>query len=272
MKIFITGGNGFVGKNLVPELKSHGHECILFSGDIRNKEDLAKHKNEKIDAVIHLAAKINGRDKGLINEVNIDGTKNILEICREIKPKIFIFLSSQRVLSAYQTPYSVSKKEAEEAIVKSGIPHIILRPGLLYGQNDKNNLSLFFSLIKKLPLLPIWDFKIQPLFVGDLVKIMLSCLTLKPNQIINIIGQEEIGLSDFLSQAKSELKKRCHILRLPKFFIPFLKLISRLPFFPFPFWQIQPLLNDEIFSGNDWPRIFKIKPTTLKEGLKHTVL
>ncbi len=271
MKILITGSQGFLGKHLIPQLKADGHNCIFFTGDIRNKKDVIKLWEEKVDIIVHLAAQIKGKDSRLFYEVNQAGTENILEICREIKPRSFIFLSSIRVLSAYQNPYSLSKKAAEAAVIKSGVPYIILRPSLLYGPGDKNNLGFFFSLLARFPVVPIHNFKIQPLFVGDLVKIIAGCLNYKTNQIINITGEETVSLDDLLRQAKPLLDRHSYILRLPWFFIWFLKIISSLPLFPFPWWQIRPLLSNEIFKSDPWPVLFKIKPTKLSDGLKQTL-
>ncbi|MDO8667559.1 MAG: NAD-dependent epimerase/dehydratase family protein [bacterium] len=271
MKILITGGQGFLGKHLITRLEADEHDCIFFVGDIRNKADVVKFREEKADIIIHLAAKVQGKDSRSFYEVNLGGTENILEICRQIKPRCFIFLSTIRVLSPQQSPYALSKKAAEEAVIKSGVPYIILRPSLLYGQGNKNNLGFFFAAVARLPIVPIFDFKIQPLFVGDLVEIISRSLEAKTKQIINIIGQETVALSDILQRAKLLLNRQAYILRLPKFLTGFLKLVSLCPYFPFPWWQIQPLLSNEILKSDPWPDLFKIKPTKLDDGLKRTL-
>lgn len=272
MKILITGGQGFLGQHLIPRLKLVGYDCVLFTGDIRNKADAAKFREEKFEIVIHLAAKVQGKDSRPFYEVNLNGTENILEICREIKPRCFIFLSTIRVLSPNQSPYALSKQAAEAAVIKSGVPYIILRPSLLYGQGNKKNLGFFFAAVARLPIVPIFDFKIQPLFVGDLIEIISRSLEAKTKQIINITGQETVTLSDILRRARLLLNRHTYILSLPKFLIGFLKLVSFCPYFPFPWWQIQPLLSNEILKSDPWPDLFKIKPTKLDDGLKQTLL
>ncbi|OGF23563.1 hypothetical protein A3D45_00560 [Candidatus Falkowbacteria bacterium RIFCSPHIGHO2_02_FULL_42_9] len=272
MKILITGGRGFLGQHLFPWLKTAGHDCLLFSGDIRSKADVAKFREEKVDIVIHLAAKVQGKDSRSFYEVNLGGTENILEICRQIKPRRFIFLSTIRVLSPKQSPYALSKKAAEAAVIKSGAPYIILRPSLLYGQGNKKNLGFFFAAVARWPIVPIFDFKIQPLFVGDLIEIISRSMDSQIKQVINITGQETVSLSNILQRAKLLLNRQTYILRLPKFLVGFLKLASLCPYFPFPWWQIQPLLSNEILPSDPWPDLFKIKPTKLDDGLKQTLL
>lgn len=257
-----------MGRYLIPLLQEKGHDCILFKGDIRDKNKMIGLRKEKVDAVIHLAAKLGGRGEKLFYEVNVEGTRNLIEMCGHDQLRCFIFLSSIRVLSSQQNPYSLSKKAAEEIVVGSGAPYIILRPSLLYGKGDQKNLGFFFALINRLPVVPILNFKIQPLFVGDLAKIIAGCLEFKTNQIINIVGRETASLADILRSANFLANGHSFILRLPRCFAYLLKLISWCPGFPFSWQQIRPLLSSEIFSGDPWWNLFKIEPTRITAGLK----
>ena len=117
MKIFITGGNGLIGKKVVNILDRAGHKIFsfdkikklkntnnvtYFKGDILKEKDLNKiFKNNKFDIVVHLAANL-GVKKTEINSydclnVNIQGTKNILKACVKNKIKKIIFASSSEV-------------------------------------------------------------------------------------------------------------------------------------------------------------------------------
>ena len=72
----------------------------IISTDITNKNDL-KCLSENYDLVIHLAAKINVAESilnpSLTKLVKVDGTKNILELCKEYEIKNFIAISSAAV-------------------------------------------------------------------------------------------------------------------------------------------------------------------------------
>jgi UDP-glucuronate 4-epimerase len=130
MKIFITGGAGFIGshttKKLIdrgdkvimidnfndyynPKLKEDrikkflkGYEFKLYRGDIRDYKLLEKiFKKEKIDKVIHLAAMAGVRNSLknplLYEEVNVRGTMNLLEMAVKYKIKNFVYASSSSV-------------------------------------------------------------------------------------------------------------------------------------------------------------------------------
>jgi len=107
LKIFVTGGAGFIGRNLVKSLIENNHNVTIFDnlsnssekniqslldkvnfvkGDITNYDDIS---NSIIgsDVVIHLAAKINVQESidkpESTRRVNVDGTKNLLKACKE---------------------------------------------------------------------------------------------------------------------------------------------------------------------------------------------
>jgi nucleoside-diphosphate-sugar epimerase len=107
--ILVTGAFGLVGSDLVPALqkkfgKDHvfalGNKTIpsdfkenLVKGDVRDKTSLEKIiKNGKITDVYHLAGLLSvggEKDPDLAWDVNINGLRNVLELAREFKFKVF---------------------------------------------------------------------------------------------------------------------------------------------------------------------------------------
>lgn len=266
MKIFITGAEGFIGSNLTPRLKEKGHTFTEFHGDILNKENLKKSLAEnKFDAVIHLAAKYAGRASS-IYKTNVDGTRNLIFECEKIGIPKIILISSIRVLSEFKNIYGKSKKEAENAVLNSKLKYVIIRPSLVYGPGDKKNLGKFLKLIKKLPLFPAVDFKIQPIFVSNLTEIIEKSLNLDDNKIINAVGKEEINFIDFLKKANKLGNFKCFIFSVPKIIFR-----SMAFFIPFRSGRAKSLLQNEVFKPDPWWTMFGVKPTGIEDGIKLTL-
>lgn len=179
MKVIITGGAGFVGSHLVELLITKNHYPIIidnlmsgkkeyiekfvttkkaefFKVDIRNIKELLK--LPKTSAVIHLAAVASVvesiRNPTYVNEVNVNGTLNLLEFCKKKQIKKFVFTSSAAIYGNYEkkitedtptiptTVYGATKLMGEHfcRIYSDlyGIKSVILRPFNIYGkrQND----------------------------------------------------------------------------------------------------------------------------------------
>lgn len=262
MVILITGHNGFIGSHLIPYLKSLGHQIVLFVGDVSDKKSIDNFQcKEKIDFIIHLAAVVNKKNKKVFEKVNVEGTRNIIEFCRQLNVKKFIFLSSIKVLSISKDPYTSSKRSAEKIVINSGLPYVIIRPSMIYGPRDNKNIGFLLKIAKFLPIMPLFDFKMQPVFIGDLIKIIYKCLEELDNKIFNIVGSETITFLDLLLGLKSSKKYKFFIIRMPRLFNFLIKIFSFLPFFPIPHWQVKGLLDNEVLNGCDWQKLFNIKAT-----------
>jgi len=163
MKIVVTGSKGFIGSKLLLELEKLNHE--VFELDIADGIDISKWDNVKniaeFDVVIHLAA-ISYVPKSYeipreIFDVNINGTLNMLELCRKNGAKM-IFTSSyvygnpkylpidEKHPTESFNPYCQSKLIGE-SLCRSynkdfGVSVIILRPFNIYGEGQNNNFLI----------------------------------------------------------------------------------------------------------------------------------
>jgi nucleoside-diphosphate-sugar epimerase len=165
MKIVVTGSRGFIGSKLLPELINLGHKIIEI--DILNGFDISKWENVKsiagFDVIIHLAA-ISYVPKSYeipreMFDVNINGTLNMLELCRKNGAKM-IFTSSyvygkpkylpidEKHPTESFNPYCQSKLIGEDLCKcyhkDFGVPVIIFRPFNIYGPEQDENFLIPF--------------------------------------------------------------------------------------------------------------------------------
>jgi UDP-glucose 4-epimerase len=172
-RILVTGSTGFVGRNLVEELKRHNVEVVTLTDPEGHRIDVVDWQKIKeiddIDTVYHLAAKTyvpfsfeNPRET---YEVNVLGTLNILELCRLRNVEKIVFVSSYvygqpRYLPIDEehpvqptNPYMRSKVLGEELCRAYnndfGIKCIIFRPFNVYGVGQSSDF-LIPSIISQL--------------------------------------------------------------------------------------------------------------------------
>ena len=173
MKILLTGPNGFLGKALYEELKSHTITTLSRNNSSHNI-DLSctiPYFEKSFDLVIHLAGKAHfvpktDLEKHLFHQVNVLGTKNLLEGLSKKNLKHFVFISSVSVYGLIvgeninenysllaEDPYGKSKIDAEFVVKKwcekYNVTYTILRLPLIVGSNPPGNLGSMIQGIKK---------------------------------------------------------------------------------------------------------------------------
>nr|MBP7177292.1 NAD(P)-dependent oxidoreductase [Thermoclostridium sp.] len=141
MNIFITGASGFIGKELVQALSEDTAVDNLFVL-YREKEqipfipkvnpilgDLEKLPEIKTDAeinvLVHLAGYYKTESKALCENVNVQGTKNVLEFCKTNNIPKILFFSTINVDLKPKGCYATSKLAAEKEIWDSGLDYMI---------------------------------------------------------------------------------------------------------------------------------------------------
>lgn len=169
MKALVTGGTGFIGSHLVDSLVSKGHEVRVLLrktsntkylenldvekvyGDVRDKNSL-KSAVENVDVVYHLGAIFNyWAPRDLIFDININGTKNVLDACLNANIERFVHCSTIGVMGPTGTTpadekkpynpdgsaYALSKCKAEKLALKyyteQKLPVTVIRPAVVYG-------------------------------------------------------------------------------------------------------------------------------------------
>lgn len=229
MKIFITGGSGFLGINLIRHLLAHGHEVVSYDivpfdyadckdhitsveGDIRNKADLTRAMRGS-EMVVHTAAALPLYSEQDIRSTDIDGAKNVLAASDELGLKRVVFISSTAVYGIpdhhplYEDdrlvgvgPYGEAKVEAEELCTdyrKKGMCIPIIRPKSFVGPERLGVFALLYDWAKdgcSFPMIGSGKNRYQLLHVADLCDAIYLCLTL-PESIVN--DTFNIGAKEF---------------------------------------------------------------------------
>jgi len=170
----ITGGTGFVGSNLSSTLVDHGYNVRIlrrsdsdlralgglavkhYLGDVRDVDSL-KEAMKGCDTVFHTAAIVSfkRKDRALQYDVNVAGTRNVVEACLAAKVKRLVHTSSVATIgptasgepATEESPYGWgtssayrhTKYLAEQEVyagVKRGLDAVIVNPSVIVGERD----------------------------------------------------------------------------------------------------------------------------------------
>ncbi|HXG67792.1 MAG TPA: NAD-dependent epimerase/dehydratase family protein [Blastocatellia bacterium] len=194
MKYFLTGATGFIGGRLARQLIEAGHQVSAIVRDPAKAQDLADlgiaiHKGDVTDkesmrdamagadGVFHVAGwyKVGVKDKSAGYQVNVTGTRNVLELMKELNIPKGVYTSTLAVfsdtrgrspdesyrydgphLSEYDRTKWIAHYEVAEPMMAAGLPLVVVQPGLVYGPGDTSNvrITLIQYLQRKLPMIP----------------------------------------------------------------------------------------------------------------------
>ena len=296
-KIIITGAAGLVGQNLVARLKSrndlelvgidkHQYNVRLFREmhpDVRIIEaDLAKAGPWSdcfagADTVVINQAQIGGLFAEEFEANNVTATREVLSAIRTHAVPYFVGMSSSVVNSAADDFYVRTKTAQERLFAASPVPHVLLRPTLMFGWFDRKHLGWLRRFMERTPVFPVpgnGRFMRQPLYVGDLVSIIIASIEQRKTGVFDISGLEQIAYGDLIAMIHDIVKPRARIVHIPyTMFWALLWLYARLdkdP--PFTTRQLEALVIPEIFPVIDWPKEFGIEATPLRRALSETYL
>ena len=229
-KLLIIGGSGFVGSTLASYAKDDYDVILTYN---KNKPensnlqsfqiDLLKNKDKIIDLIqtlkpnfiVHTAAhpsvdlcEIN---PNLANELHIDITKDISNICKKINTKL-IYISTDAVFDGESTNnyfefdttnpvnhYGVTKLSAEKIILNSSNQNVILRTAVIYGWNKKSRFSnwIIDSLKEEKRVDPHIDQYNTPTLVDDLVKSILKIISMDISGLYHATGSTCVNRFEF---------------------------------------------------------------------------
>jgi len=221
MRIFVTGGTGFIGSHVVKRLVQKDHEPIclvrstsnttelekmgvgLVTGDVTNKDSLAECM-VGCDWVVNLANIYSWwvPDKRIYTKVNVEGTRNVMECALETgiskvvhistayvygKPETLPFTEETPVGSVRPSEYTRTKYEGDlvafQLYEKRGLPLVIIYPGTVVGTGDPKSIGRYIRrfLADRVPNTAFPNAVHTYVYVGDVAEAIVLALEKEHN-------------------------------------------------------------------------------------------
>lgn len=174
MRVYVTGGSGFVGGHLIRRLVGVGHEVLALARSDGASDRVASlgavaHRGDLSDTAVlaagmagcavafHCAAVVGSNvDKDEARAANVEGTRHVVEAARAAGVRRLVHLSTESVLidggpldgvdethpmpeAGHLSVYAETKAEAERIVLSAsgtGIETIAVRPRLIWGPDD----------------------------------------------------------------------------------------------------------------------------------------
>lgn len=257
-RLVVTGANGFVGRALCAGATARGifvRGITRYACDLPSSSEnfLVGSMDERTDwrgsfegskAVIHLAARVHVMSdtaKAPLEEfrrVNVQGTLTLARQAAASGIRRFVFVSTIKVngeattldqpffaddVSAPLDPYSVSKMEAEQGLLKiaaeTGMEVVIIRPPLVYGPGVKANFQTMMRwLVRGLPL-PLGAIHNRRSLVAldNLVDLIVTCVDhpAAANQTFLVSDGEDLSTTQLLRRMGLALGKPARLVPVP---------------------------------------------------------
>jgi NADH dehydrogenase len=287
MNIAVVGATGFVGSHVVPHLVEAGHRVVAISRTGRRLPEWTDAVEPRVadvttgsgleealagaDAIVHLVA-IPRETKGRrFEEVNVRGTRRVVDAAQRAGIRRFVHLSVLGVVDDPKLGYLRSKARGEQLVRESSLDWVVLRPSLMFGVGDG-----FFNIVKT--TLRYWSpgvvaipgrggTRFQPLSADDLAIAVERCLTdaERAGSVYELGGPDWLTYRQIVDEVMRVTRMRRLKLPIP---IPLISALTAvtdrlLPIFPVTHDQIGSLQRQNYTDLDAFEKAFGVRPRRL---------
>ena len=241
--VTIFGGAGFVGTTLVEHLAKTGVRIrvavrrpnsamhVKPLGDVGQIQVVQTNLRDEAsvraavrdsDVVINLAGILSESGAQTFKAVHTAGAETVARVSAELGVKKLVHISALGVDENSPSFYAQSKAFGEKAVTQAFPEATIIRPSVIFGAGD----ALFnrFAKIASLPLIPVFsgDTKFQPVYVGDVVKVIVRASTddAMAGETYELGGADVYSLRDMMKLAAQEALQKPLFIDVPAFIAP----------------------------------------------------
>jgi uncharacterized protein YbjT (DUF2867 family) len=302
VKVLVTGGTGFVGREIVRELHGAGHSLRLlvrnqnapaaqviasrYAAELREGNvldaDLLPRVTQGAGAVIHLVGIISEVGDQTFENLHVRATQNMVHAAHVAGVRRFLQMSALGTRPNAASRYHQTKWTAEQSVSQSGLDWTIFRPSLIYGPHDRF-VNLFARMAKFSPVLPVMGegrAVFQPVAVEDVARRFAGALT-EPASIretFDVCGPDKLTMPEILRAILAATGRRRLIVRVP---IKLANVLAAFLEFGFPLLlnkapplnrdQLLMLQEDNVGKPGRTAEIFGLRQNSFADGIARYV-
>lgn len=150
-------------------------------------------------------------------EKAIENTMLLIKAAEEAGVRRLVHVSITNPALDSPLPYFRGKARLEKAIQESRLEHAIIRPTVIFGEEDIliNNIAW---LLRHFPLFPIFgsgEYKLQPIYVEDMADLVVQTGQERDNLLLDAVGPDIFRFTDLVHLLASILDRRVMIIHVP---------------------------------------------------------
>jgi uncharacterized protein YbjT (DUF2867 family) len=235
MKVAITGAYSYTGKYIARRLLTRGHEVITltahpnrtdeFKGKIRaypfnfdNLENL-RQSLQNVD-VLYNTYWVRFNHPTFNHADAITNTLALFEAARKAGVKRIVHISITNPDEKSHLEYFSGKGKLERALIESGLSYAILRPTVIFGDEDIliNNIAWALRHLPVFGLFGDGNYKLQPIYVDDLADLAVEQGEKQENLILDAIGPETFTYRELVNTIGETIGSKRPLISVPPIF------------------------------------------------------
>jgi nucleoside-diphosphate-sugar epimerase len=226
VRVLVTGGSGFLGGAVIPELKRRGHEVVAL---VRSRVAAdrvsalgAKPVQGDLDDPIALDAAFLAADAGALANLASLGFGHaaaIVAAAEQSGVERAAFISTTAIFTSLPASSRTVRMAAEATIEQSKLAWTVVRPTMIYGAPGDRNMERLLRFLRRSPVVPLpggGEHLLQPIHVDDLAWFIVTDLEdEKAGTFFNVAGPDALSLRCLVAQAAGAVGRRPAMLPFP---------------------------------------------------------
>lgn len=252
----ITGAFSYTGKYITRRLLAMGKQVRTLTGHPNNPNpfgaqvrvfsfhfDNPKALVESLEGVntLYNTYWIRFAHGSMTFEQAVANTKLLFNAAKEAGVQRVVHISITNPAQTSRLPYFKGKAELEQALIDSGLSYEIIRPTVIFGDEDIliNNIAW---LLRRFPIFPIFGsgtYRLQPIYVEDMADLVVNAGQIEDNRIIDAVGPDIFTFEELVRLIAQMLRRE----------VAFVHVNPRLAFYMAK--VVEPLVGDVLITRDE---------------------
>ena len=150
-------------------------------------------------------------------DLAVENTRTLFEAAERAGVGRIVHVSVSNASSGSDLPYFRAKAQVEDMLVGLGVPHVIIRPTLVFGVGDLLLNNMAWAL-RRFPVFPVYsngDYSVQPVYVEDLAAQAVEAGSQSENTVADAAGPDTFSFEALLRLLASSIGVPARLLHTP---------------------------------------------------------